>query len=63
MKLSCWGNSKNAKDVANDMEAQRGAEQGKALKAGKILLDPAMLQPVLQARNALTCLLYTSRCV
>lgn len=40
MKMSGWGNSKNAKEVAAEMEVARGAEMGKALKAGKILLDP-----------------------
>lgn len=54
MKMSGWGNSKNAKEVAAEMEVARGAELGKALKAGKILLDPLKLQPVLKARNALT---------
>ena len=53
LSITCWGNSKQAKDCAAEMEASKGAEIGKSLKAGKILLDPSALEAVGKCRNAL----------
>ncbi len=53
LSITAWGNSKQAKDCAAEMEASKGAEVGKSLKAGKILLDPTALEAIGKARNAL----------
>jgi hypothetical protein len=54
VSVSMFGNNRQAKTVAQEMEAMKGATIGKALKASKMLLDPDALKPVSQARNAIS---------
>lgn len=54
VSVSMWGNSRQQKDIASEIEASKGATIGKALKVGKVLIDADALKPVSTARNAIT---------
>lgn len=53
VSISMWGNSRQQKDIAQEVEASKGATIGKALKVGKILFDADALKPCATARNAI----------